>query len=188
MNFKKRRWKLGDFTGLPALPMLILERLIEGHPVVGPKLSDFRVIEVCNLEYTPERGSYITAHFDDFHFWGRRIVTLNLVSATKLVLTRERSNESSQKAGQTNDRKPPDKSKSRDRMPAIEIVLNLARRSLLVLSGEARYEWKHEIRPEHIEQRRLAVTYRELSEQFQPGNRLFDDQISRLLELATNRV
>lgn len=158
--------------------MQILERLIEEHPAIGPQLSDFRVIEVCNLEYTPERGSYITAHFDDFHFWGRRIVTLNLLSPTKLVLTREQPNESSQHAG--NDRK--------DQSPIIEIVVNLARRSMLVLSGDARYQWKHEIRPEHIKQRRLAITYRELSEQFQPGNRLFDDQIGRLLELATNRV
>ena len=181
VNFKKRRWKLGDFRGLSTLPMAVLEQLIKECPVIGAKLKDFRVVEVCNLEYVPERGSYISPHYDDFHFWGRRIVTLNLLSATKLVLTREQPNKSSQTDGQREDAKS-------TRLPDMQIVVNLARRSLLVLSGAARYEWKHEIRPEHIEKRRLAITYRELADQFQPGNSLFDEQISRLLELASNRV
>lgn len=169
--------------------MQVLEQLIEEHPAIGAKLKDFRVIEVCNLEYAPERGSYITAHYDDFYFWGRRVVTLNLLSATKLTLTRERPNKSSQTNGQTNMQTNmqtndlnQNKLQTPRREPAMEIIVNLARRSLLVLSGEARYEWKHELRPEHIEKRRLAVTYRE------SGEGLMASGSEQLLELATHRV
>lgn len=51
-----------------------------------PELSDFDPVELCNLEYTPERGSSIDAHVDDFWLWGERLVTVNLNSTTVLTL------------------------------------------------------------------------------------------------------
>lgn len=146
--------------------MQVIEQIIGENERLRKKLDQFRVVEICNLEYRSDRGSHIQPHLDDKYYWGK-IVTLNLASSTKLILTNERSD------GLLND---------------IEIVINLNRGSLIVLDDEARYEWLHEIRSEHVEERRLAITYRELSKDHLPGNHLFNEKIDQLLTLATNRI
>lgn len=35
-----------------------------------PILEDFRPVEQCNLDYSPERGSAIDPHLDDAWLWG----------------------------------------------------------------------------------------------------------------------
>ncbi len=40
-----------------------------------------------NLEYSPERGAAIDAHFDDFWLWGERLITVNMLSGTWLSMT-----------------------------------------------------------------------------------------------------
>ncbi|PFH38320.1 hypothetical protein BESB_006610 [Besnoitia besnoiti] len=50
-------------------------------------LSDFQPVELCLLEYSPNRGSHIEEHFDDCWLWGPRLVTFNLVSAAVLAFT-----------------------------------------------------------------------------------------------------
>ena len=42
-------------------------------------MEGFQPIELNILEYSPERGSHIAPHFDDFWIWGERIIGLNLL-------------------------------------------------------------------------------------------------------------
>lgn len=53
----------------------------------GNKFKDFFPVELCNLEYVPERGSAIVPHLDDSWLWGERLVLLNLESETKMTFT-----------------------------------------------------------------------------------------------------
>ena len=222
VNFKKRKLKTDNFVGLPSLPVQVLDELTDKHHSIKERLRDFKVVEICNLEYQRSRGSSIEPHFDDFYFWGDRIVTLNLLSSTKLILTKniqscgDRSiaanggaNDNSLKKTPMNclTNRPPIDDQANNRstnylnensqtddqddgqlMNDVEIIINLNRRSLLILFDEARYKWLHEIRRDHIQERRLAITYRELSREFLPGGALFDDQIDKLLALASNRI
>ena len=48
----------------------------------------------------------------------------------------------------------------------VEIDVPMPPRSLLVMSGDARYLWKHSIRRSEITKRRLCITIRELSSEF----------------------
>uniref|UniRef100_A0A1I8I4R1 LYR motif-containing protein 9 n=2 Tax=Macrostomum lignano TaxID=282301 RepID=A0A1I8I4R1_9PLAT len=102
-----------------------------------PGLADFQPVELCNLDYQPELGAHIDPHIDDTWLWGDRLVTLNLCSDTSLTL--------SQSAGST------------------RISIPMPRRSVLVLSGPARYDWLHAVLPDDVTGRRLAVTLRELA-------------------------
>lgn len=108
-----------------------------------PLLNDFKTVELCNLEYIPERGSSIDPHFDDFWLWGERLVTINLLSSTVITMSNDDTR--------------------------TEIDVELPRRSLVIMSGTARYKWKHAIKRENITSRRLAITLRELSAEFQDG-------------------
>ena len=121
-------------------------------------LSSFRPVEQCHLEYTPERGSAIDPHFDDFWLWGERLVTVNLLSDTFLYFIC-------------------------DEEPDVEVYVPLQRRSLIVVYGNARHKWKHAIHRRDITQTRIAVTLRELSEEFsENGNRWEEGQ--DLLKIA----
>ena len=44
-------------------------------------------MELCNLEYSPGRGSCIVPHLDDTWLWGERLVTINMMSETYLSFT-----------------------------------------------------------------------------------------------------
>ncbi|XP_065314404.1 DNA N6-methyl adenine demethylase-like [Gordionus sp. m RMFG-2023] len=107
----------------------------------------FIPVELCNLEYNPIRGSHIEPHFDDFWAWGPRLVTFNLLSDTVLTLS------------DNNDQ------------PSQFIEIYLPRRSLLIIEHEARYEWKHSIDPNNINERRIAITLREFSKEIIDLNR-----------------
>lgn len=138
-NFKKKKLKLTYFNGLPAFSKVVIERMWQ----TVPTLSDFKVVELCNLEYMPERGAAIDPHFDDFWLWGERLVTLNLLSPTIMTM-------------------------SHDQLKT-EVDFEMPRRSLIIMAGPARYEWKHEIKRHNIRSRRIAITFRELSSEFSIG-------------------
>lgn len=121
-------------------------------------LDNFVPVELCNLEYVPERGSSIDPHFDDFWIWGERLVTVNLSSDTILTMTR-------------------------DDLHDIEVHVPMNRRSLTVLYGDARHIWKHSVYRHHITSQRLAVTFRELSKEFLSGGPKAD-MGSQLIETA----
>ena len=141
MNFKKKKVKMAVFTGLPALSKIIIDRM-HHHS----SLTDFIPVELCHLEYIPERGSAIDPHFDDFWLWGERLVTLNLASETMHTMTI-------------------------DSMPGVEVDIVLPRRTLIIASGPARNDWKHGIKRMNIHCRRIAMTFRELAPEFLEGGK-----------------
>jgi len=118
-------------------------------------VEDFVAVEFCILEYTPERGSYIRPHYDDTWIWGDRLITVNLCSGTALRLTKE------------------------FRIPPYEILIRMPARSLVVIKGEARYEWHHSITRYDIKSRRIAMTWREFSEEIlnDPDHKDFVDEV-----------
>ncbi|KAJ7309031.1 hypothetical protein JRQ81_008318 [Phrynocephalus forsythii] len=193
VNFKKRKLKVGDFSGLPGFSREIVARM-RRYPV----LQDFSPVEQCNLDYDPERGSAIDPHWDDGWLWGEHLVSLNLLSDTVLSMSFD-SEESLQlfpaglpKSGQMHSPESLDGSQgsqphkglgrnttnggtvrpsSARTAPSKEVAvaIHLPRRSLVVLHGPARHRWKHAIYRKHITSRRICVTFRELSAEFSPG-------------------
>ena len=141
MNFKKRKLKLDNFTGLPQFSKTLIERMWQQVPA----LSDFQPVELCNLEYIPERGSSIDPHFDDFWVWGERLVTLNLLSDSILTFSNGGHD--------------------------TEVAVPMPARSLIIVGGAARYKWKHAIKRQDIVSRRIAVTLRELAQEFCEGGK-----------------
>lgn len=136
VNFKKKKVNIGSFSGFPQFSRLVVDRFRSVD-----SLRDFVAVELCHLEYTPERGSAIDLHLDDTWLWGERLVTLNLLHPTHLTL----------------------------RLKETEVLVFLPRRSLVILTGPARYVWQHAIKREHVTSRRLAMTFRELSGEFLTG-------------------
>ncbi|XP_066490841.1 alpha-ketoglutarate-dependent dioxygenase alkB homolog 4 [Tiliqua scincoides] len=193
VNFKKHKLKAGNFTGLPSFSQEIVTRMKE-HSV----LNGFLPVEQCNLDYGPERGSAIDPHLDDWWLWGERLVSLNLLSATVLSMSRDsedvlhlfpaclqktpgsdppadsqdhQSNDLAPAGGLGNTTKPESVSSPTRLMPSKEatVAIHLPRRSLVVLHGPARYSWKHAVHRNHIRSRRICITFRELSAEFSHG-------------------
>ncbi|XP_006641020.2 alpha-ketoglutarate-dependent dioxygenase alkB homolog 4 [Lepisosteus oculatus] len=155
VNFKKRRVRLGGFSGLPPCSRELVRRM--GR---APLLGGFQPVEQCNLDYSPQRGSAIDPHLDDAWLWGERLVTLNLLSPTVLTMSRERAG-----AG------------------GVWVLVPLPRRALLALYGEARHQWEHAVRRQDIRDRRVCVTFRELSAEFLSGGEQ-ENLGSQLLDVA----
>ena len=138
MNFKRQKIKQGRFTGLPDYSRSLLASLQSLD-----SLADFHPVELCNLEYVPERGSAIVPHKDDQWVWGERLVTLNLLSSTTLTFSLPRQ--------------------------SIAVHIPLPACSLVVVSGAARHDWLHSISRDKIIARRIALTLRELGRDFLKG-------------------
>ena len=119
-------------------------------------LRDFATVEALFLNYDPARGAHIEPHFDDSWLWGERLISLSLLSSSTMTMT-------------SLDRK-------------VEIDVPMPPRSLLVMSGAARHEWKHSIRRDQIRHRRLCVTIRELSTSFIANN---ETTAAELFKLAS---
>eukprot|EP00058_Branchiostoma_floridae_P011193 XP_002596681.1 hypothetical protein BRAFLDRAFT_219277 [Branchiostoma floridae] len=189
VNFKKKKLKLGGFTGLPKFSAPLLDRM-KSHDL----LKDFIPVEQCHLDYDPSRGSAIDPHFDDFWLWGERLVTVNLLADSVLTMSCEEKDEVEVTIQQTSNcehsKKPVTKTSSLDSdilVPSDEdkVAIPMPRRSLLVVHGNARHKWMHAIHREDITSRRIAVTLRELSAEFgaegvqsQAGKELIDVALS----------
>ncbi|GFN99596.1 alkylated DNA repair protein alkb-like protein 4 [Plakobranchus ocellatus] len=145
VNFKKKKLKFDCFTGLPSYSRYLYERM---KALEG--LADFEPVELCNLEYCKERGAHIDPHFDDAWLWGERLITLNLLSDSVLSFTS-------------------------DMHPGSEVRVPLPRRSLIVVQAEARHVWKHGISRADVNGLRIAMTFRELSDEFKDGGMREDD-------------
>ncbi|KAM6156308.1 alpha-ketoglutarate-dependent dioxygenase alkB homolog 4 [Rhynchocyon petersi] len=168
VNFRKRKLKAAGFRGLPSFSREVVRRM-----GLYPDLEDFRPVEQCNLDYCPEWGSAIDPHLDDTWLWGERLVSLNLLSPTVLSMSREAPGSLLLCPA------PPDSLEplvegatafSRSVLcQDVEVAISMPRRSLLVLSGEARHKWHHAIHRRHITARRVCATFRELSAEFCPG-------------------
>ncbi|KAI3373954.1 hypothetical protein L3Q82_022519, partial [Scortum barcoo] len=160
VNFKKRKVRVGGFNGLPALSQKLVLRMQQ-----NPSLADFQPVEQCNLDYHPQRGAAIDPHLDDSWLWGERLITVNMLSDTKLTMSLEQG------------------LPELGLMEEVRVAVHLPRRSLVVLSGEARHRWKHAIHREDVHERRVCSTYRELSAEFLPGGQQAE-QGAELLNIA----
>nr|XP_039258689.1 alpha-ketoglutarate-dependent dioxygenase alkB homolog 4-like [Styela clava] len=167
VNFKKQKCKIASFSGLPSYCKFAVDRL---SSING--LNDFKTVELCNLEYSPERGSAIDPHFDDSWLWGERLVTLNLLSDSWLTMTWGGSSINWKNLPCIGMIDPTD----------IKVKIPLRARSLVVLHGPARHSWKHGILREDIKNRRVCCTFRELSFEFLNGNQR--NQGCNLLKIA----
>ncbi|XP_030789270.1 alpha-ketoglutarate-dependent dioxygenase alkB homolog 4 isoform X2 [Rhinopithecus roxellana] len=168
VNFRKQKLKTEGFCGLPSFSREVVRRM-----GLYPGLEGFRPVEQCNLDYCPERGSAIDPHLDDAWLWGERLVSLNLLSPTVLSMCREApgslllcSAPSAAPEALVDSVIAPSRSVL---CQEVEVAIPLPARSLLVLTGAARHQWKHAIHRRHIEARRVCVTFRELSAEFGPG-------------------
>lgn len=159
-----------NFSGLPHYSRSLISRI--GLEVA--LLSDFVCIDLCNLKYDSSRAACIEPHFDgrklhatklcflflkrivflyiDMWLWGDRLVTVNLISNTFLTLQ-------------------PGKAILDTMTESCEILVPMERRSLLVLSKDARYKWMHSIRKEHIFGMRWAITLREASDEYRVSSK-----------------
>lgn len=162
VNFKRCKVKLGGFSGLPGFSAaLVQEMRAQVEELVG-----FVPVEVCNLEYQPERGAAIAPHMDNSWIWGDRLVTLNLLSHSTLTFSTAQDHMSSH-------------------TPLTrQVEVYMPRRSLIVVSGNARYQWQHSIQRGHVTHRRIAVTLRELSAEFSPNGPNYMSLGKCLLETA----
>lgn len=115
---------------------------------------------ILKFIFSPERGSSIDPHFDDFWIWGERLVTLNLLSTTVLTLTLPNSNDYCIRIIV-----PP---RSILVIYGTLILLNLIIKIILfrLFKGDARHLYHHSIYRSDIKDRRIAITYRELPVSF----------------------
>jgi alkylated DNA repair protein alkB family protein 4 len=150
--------KLGNFSGLPSFSQEVVERMrkvVEG-------LGDFTPVELCNLDYRPERGAAIDPHVDDSWIWGERLVTINLLSDSVLTFTC-----------------------ADDHTHSFQVEISMPRCSLIVVSGQARFQWQHSIQRCHVTSRRIAITLRELSTEFSPGGTSYKPMGQAILNAAS---
>lgn len=206
VNFKKKRVRANEFVGLPAYFTSVEQKMRRW-------VKDFEAVELCNLDYSPKRGSCIDPHYDDWWLWGPRLVTFNLLSDTVLTLSKpeqhwmltdealldEPSTNELQRApaiGQVVHDRRACKSWSDEFKDSISVrtpprlcvvQVALPRRSMLVLDSDARYKWHHSILRDDITSRRIAMTVRELSEEFLEGGASCDLG-AQLLDIAKMRV
>ncbi|KAF0023028.1 alpha-ketoglutarate-dependent dioxygenase alkB homolog 4 [Scophthalmus maximus] len=146
VNFKKRKVRMGGFSGLSSLSQKLVLRMQR-----EPSLAGFQPVEQCNLDYHPQRGAAIDPHLDDSWLWGERLVTVNMLSSTTLTMSLEQGLPELGLEGE------------------VHVAVHLPRKSLVALYAEARHRWKHAIRREDVRERRVCSTYRELSAEFSPG-------------------
>ena len=170
VNFKKQKVNIDRFVGLPLFDKDLLEsvtnKLKNRNCAV---LDNFTAVEVCHLEYDPSRGSAIDLHFDDFWVWGQRLVTINLMSDTVLNLVL------------------PEESRAL-RQSTHRVRIPLTARSLVVLWSDARYKYQHSIEREDINSRRIAITYREFSEEFLPNGTLYESIGKKLIDISMQTI
>jgi len=159
-NFKQKKIKSAKFTGLPYYTKFLLERLNQLNKNV---IENFHPVELCNLKYDSSRASCIDPHFDDFWLWGDRLITISLGSNTFYTLN-------------------PGNDESLHTYADCEILVPLKKLSLIILSDDARNKWMHSIKRSHIKSTRIAITLRELSNEFKSPNQkgLLGKQIERL--------
>ncbi|KAK6060156.1 hypothetical protein COOONC_02191 [Cooperia oncophora] len=159
VNFKQKKVKTDTFVGMPEYADMLLDKM---RCISQEKLGNYIPFEMCNLEYDENRKSAIEMHFDDAWIWGNRLISINLLNGSVMTLANEKTRQL--------------------------CYIWMPRRTLLCLSDEARYEWKHAVFSQHIRGRRIALTMREPSEAFQEGGELYEKYGKHLIELSGIRV
>ncbi|KAG7188000.1 hypothetical protein KM043_013956 [Ampulex compressa] len=154
-NFKKRKLRLGTFSGFPRCTQFVQEKFSEISLLDG-----FRTIEQCTLEYNPERGASIDPHIDDCWIWGERIVTVNVIGDSILTMTPYHGSDSRYNLQSVtcnssgfNEEVCMDNNASVESLKDVIVRIPMPARSLLILYGPARYKWEHSILRQDITER-----------------------------------
>ena len=182
-NFKKRKAKVGQhFHGFPKCTEFVQQRFR-----TVPVLEGYQTVEQCSIEYRPETGARIDPHIDDCWIWGERIVQLHMLSDSVLTLFPYTGSNTKYNLADVegyprvvgNERQvafnpfaSKTDSKPYEFKPRVEdavVRIPLPRRSLLVMYGEARYQWEHCILRSDVSARRAIIAYRELTPPYLPG-------------------
>uniref|UniRef100_A0A7E4ZZ31 Alpha-ketoglutarate-dependent dioxygenase alkB-like protein 4 n=1 Tax=Panagrellus redivivus TaxID=6233 RepID=A0A7E4ZZ31_PANRE len=159
VNFKHHKVKCDRFVGVPTYADELLSKMTTLSSGV---LGTYQPFELCNLEYEPNRLSAIELHQDDTWIWGNRLISLNLLSDS--VMTFENAEKKQL------------------------VFMYMARRHLLSMFDDARYQWRHGIFSHHIVDRRIALTMREPAPKFQPGGELYEKYGKELIERGNQRI
>lgn len=152
VNFKKKKVKTEGWGGHPHFSKALILRLQQ-----LPALSSFQPVETTVLEYDASQGASIQMHRDDVWIWGDRIVGINLLSDCSMTFS------------------PINPDEVEERTTKVE----MPRFSLYIMQNEARNDFSHGILEGDIRDRRVSITFRELSPSFEPGgaNSLQGDEI-----------
>ncbi|KAE9414975.1 hypothetical protein Angca_002874, partial [Angiostrongylus cantonensis] len=161
VNFKHKKVKFDSFVGMPEYADFLLEKM---QSISAEKLGNYIPFEMCNLEYDQSKKSAIEMHFDDMWIWGNRLISINLLSGSVMTL----ANEETQQL----------------------CYIWMPHRSLICLSNDARYVWKHAVLSRHIRGRRIALTMREPSKEFQASycGEFYEKYGKQLITLSNIRV
>ncbi|CAG0894702.1 unnamed protein product [Darwinula stevensoni] len=182
-NFKKQKLKLGSFQGFPSFSEFVQEKLSS-----VPLLSNFKTVEQCNMEYDPNRGACIEPHVDDCWVWGERVVTLNVIGDAVLTVTPYCGDRSKYNLNWRTDYNPLTSEVKNNTIEKTQAVIRipLLARSLVVLTGAARYDWEHSVLREDVRERRVCIAYREFTPWFLPGGRFYEEVGKDVLQAACN--
>ncbi|KAF7265078.1 alpha-ketoglutarate-dependent dioxygenase alkB homolog 4 [Rhynchophorus ferrugineus] len=185
-NFRKRKLRMGNFSGFPFCTKFIQDKFLS-----VPIMEGFQTIEQCSLEYDPKKGASIDPHVDDCWIWGERVVTVNLLSDSVLTLT------FNQKPDKYNidlvstyrrildhngkfiintdnwDSFHVDFIKPETVYPIIRVPM--PRNSLIVMYGNARYNYEHRVLREDITERRVCLAYREFTPPYLEGGEFYEE-------------
>ncbi|CAG9536338.1 unnamed protein product [Cercopithifilaria johnstoni] len=159
VNFKHKKIKTDRFFGMPGYIDIILNRM---NSISSDLFGSYQPFELCNLEYSDDRWSAIEMHYDDTWIWGERLICVNLLSESVLTYSSDEKQ--------------------------LMIYVPLPRRTMVCMSDEIRYSWRHAVFPEHIRGRRIALTMREPSAAFKEGGELYEKFGRELTRLGNLRV
>lgn len=191
-NFKKRRVKLGGYTGFPEQLGPLIRRVMD---VVSAKTeSEYWPVQVSCLDYVFEGRSNLDPHIDDTWLWGDRVVGVCLVSDCVMSFLT---------SGQTHALAPPVDCVATPSVNAtvdaavtphgdnivFHLKVLLPRRCCFWIRRESRYSWLHGIEADGVlGARRVSMTFRELSRRFVNENSEQAEEISRLARASLCRT
>uniref|UniRef100_A0A8R1U197 Fe2OG dioxygenase domain-containing protein n=1 Tax=Onchocerca volvulus TaxID=6282 RepID=A0A8R1U197_ONCVO len=159
VNFKHKKVKMDRFSGMPTYIDVVLNRM---NSISSDLFGSYQPFELCNLEYNDDRWSTIEMHYDDTWIWGDRLICVNLLSKSVLTYANEEKK--------------------------LIIYVPLPTRTMVCMSDEIRYSWRHAVFPEHIHGRRIALTMREPSAAFKEGGELYEKFGRELIRLGNVRI
>lgn len=177
-NFKKQKIVAGDFGGFPGFSKFVQDKFS-----LVPLMKEFQTIEQCTLEYNPERGASIDPHIDDCWIWGERIVTVNVVGDSVLTMTylqeKDRNRYNLALA-------PTEFSDFDANLSDIIVRIPMPARSLLILTGQARYQWEHRVLRDDVKTLRVCLAYREFTPPYLKGGVKCSETIDSIFDKAAN--
>jgi len=196
-NFKKRKLKLDVFTGFPSYlepivtkfdsyPLLTNYHTVEQcnldyHPsrgsAIDPHFDDFWVWGERLLTLSLLSLTFLTMSLPG-EGAGPKLVDERAEMAKERREEAERTwRQVIDKHGSSDDDASSESTSHELKIPAstpsssVRVHLPMPPRSLMVLYGACRDTWVHEVRREDVKERRIAIAFRELAEEFLPGGK-----------------